>query len=408
MSAPKIAIVGIGEDGFDGLSAAARDLILHAETLIGGPRHLALVPDDGKRERLTWPRPLSGLPALLLERRGRAVCVLASGDPHCRGIGSMIAREIPAADTICLPHLSAHTLARARLGWASHETAELSLHEGEATTILNTHLRPGSRLLILSRDRTSPRAVARHLVRVGWGASRLVVLSRMGGPRESRIEGTAIGWGDPEIEDLNTIAVECVADPGVSAVSNAPGRLDETFEHDGLITKREVRAVTLAALAPLPGELLWDVGAGSGSVSIEWTRLHPENRAIAIERDLERLRRAANNAEKLGGRIRLIAGEAPFALLGLETPDAVFLGGGLVDRETARLCVAALRPGGRLVANAVTAEGERALFDLREELGGGEMVRLSVERLEPLGSGTGWKPARTVTEFVWIKPEDGA
>lgn len=402
MTGPWLAIVGIGEDGPDGLSPVARSLIDGARTLIGGPRHLALIPDDG-RERLTWPRPLSALPALLMERRGHAVCVLASGDPYCHGIGTMIAKTVPLSETLCVPAPSAFALARARLGWDSGAAVELSLHEGKPTTILNPHLAPAARLLILSRDRTSPRAVARHLVRAGWGASRLIVLSRMGGSRESRIDRTAASWGETEPEDLNTIAVECA---GGTARSTAPGLPDDAFEHDGLITKREARAATLAALAPMPGELLWDVGAGSGSIAIEWTRVHPENRAIAIERDLERLRRIADNAERLGGEIRLIAGEAPFALLGLDPPDAVFLGGGVADRETADLCLAALKPGGRLVANAVTLEGERTLYDLRDALGGGELVRLSVERLEPLGEGTGWKPARAVTQFRWTKPGD--
>jgi len=402
VNAPWLAIVGIGEDGMDGLSPAARTLIDQAETLIGGPRHLALIPEDGK-ERLPWPRPLASLPSVLLERHGRTVCVLASGDPYCFGIGTMIARTVPVAETICVPAPSAFSLARARLGWGTNETVELSLHEGKPTTILNAHLAPGARLLILSRDRTSPAVVARHLARAGWGASKLLVLSRMGGPAESRIERTAATWDGFEPEDLNTIAVECVADAGVSPRSTAPGLPDAAYDHDGLITKREVRAATLAALAPLPGELLWDVGAGSGSIAIEWTRVHTTNRAIAIERDLERLRRIADNTGKLGGEIRLIAGEAPFALLGLEAPDAVFLGGGTADREIADVCVAALKPGGRLVANAVTVEGERTLFELRDTLGGGEMVRLSVERLEPLGEGFGWKPARTVTQFRWTK-----
>ena len=383
-----IVVVGIGADGWAGLTERARAELRGCDVLFGAPRQLDLVPLDVPKE--PWPSPLlPALDELLGEHAGRRLGVLASGDPLLSGIGTTLVKRF--ADVRIVPGVSSVTLARARLGWSAEETEVISVVGRNAHRVARV-LTPGARLLVLSSDASSPARIAELLVAHGFGDSAMTVLSQLGGPGEEIVRGTAREWS-AEVDPLNIVAVECAGGPGLPTV---PGLPDDAFEHDGQLTKRDLRAVALARLAPMPGELLWDVGAGAGSVAIEWSRAHPSNRAIAVERSAERAARIGRNADRLGvPELRVVAGSAPEVLDGLPAPDAVFLGGGVAAWPD---CWAALREGGRLVAHAVTLESEQTLAKAYAARGG-ELVRIAVERAAPLGGFTGWTPARTVTQW---------
>jgi len=396
-----LSIVGIGEDGLDGLSAAARTLIDDAAILIGGERHLAMVPDDG-RERLPWPTPLINLVDEIVERRDRQVCVLATGDPLYYGVGVTLAKRVPIDEMIIVPGPSAFALAAARLGWPRAETETLTLH-GCPVSLVQSYIQPGARLLILSDSGATPAKVATLLAARGYGESRVTVLEHMGGPRDRQITGAAATWRQADVADFNTIAVECVADADAPLLSRVPGLPDDAFRHDGQLTKREVRAATLAALAPVPGQLLWDVGAGSGAIGIEWMRSHFTCRAVAIERDAARASTIAENAEQLGTpKLDVVNGEAPTALTELDSPDAIFIGGGVATSGVMETAWRSLTPGGRLVANVITLEGEQKLFAWQQSHGGA-LSQIAVSHAEPIGSFTGWAPSRPVTQYVATK-----
>lgn len=393
-----LSVVGLGEDGPAGLSPAARALVDEAEVLVGAKRHLAMLPEHGA-ERLTWQFPLDPLMAALQARRGRRVVMLATGDPMCFGIGSTLARYLKAEEMTLLPGPSALTLACNRIGWPEHEVELLTLH-GRPLELLNGWLCDGQKLVLLSHDGGTPTRVAALLCERGYGDSAITVLEHMGGTREARHDALAVDWGERKAADLNTIAVHCVAGPDAVSRPRVPGLPDEAFRHDGQLTKRDVRAATLAALAPLPGRLLWDVGAGSGAVAIEWLRAAPNTKAIAIERDAARRANVAANAAALGTpMLEVVSGDAPAALQGLAAPDAVFVGGGVAAPGVIEACWEALRPGGRLVANAVTLAGERALLEWHGRVGG-ELTRMAVSRAEPLGDGFAWRPLMPVTRWA--------
>lgn len=399
--APWLSVIGLGEDGLAGLSPAARALIETAEVLIGGERQLALVPPcAASAARLAWPSPLSALVEQIASMRGRRVCVLATGDPMQFGIGATLARRVPPGEMTILPGISAFTLAAARLAWPLDRTKMLTLH-GRPLQTLARHVAPGARLLVLAHDASTPASVRDWLVARGFGGSRMVALAHMGGPRESRTQGLARDW-DAEVPDFHTLAVECVAGPG--AVWHArTGLPDDAFEHDGKLTKREFRALALARLLPHAGALLWDIGGGCGSVAIEWLRAEDSSHAIALEPRPERRAIAARNALALGvPSLEIRDGAAPDALHGLPAPDAVFVGGG-ISAATFAASMQALQPGGRLVAHAVTLESEAVLLAAYREHGG-ELVRLSVARAEPVGPYSGWRPAMPVTQWSWRKP----
>lgn len=396
-----LSVVGIGEDGLDGVSPRGRMLIDNAETLVGGGRHLAMIPEDG-RARLTWPTPLTDLMPQIAERRGSPVCVIATGDPMFFGIGVTLSKHFSADEMDVVPSLSAFSLAASRLGWPLADVEQLTLH-GRPVSLVVPFIQPGARLMILSDGGETPAEVARILTERGYGDSRLAVLEHMGGPQERGIEGTAASWNHGDIAAFNTLAVECVAGPDAVILPRVPGLPDDAFISDGNITKREVRAATLAALAPLPGQHLWDVGAGCGSIAIEWMRSHPSCRATAVESRADRIGLIARNAIALGvPRLGMIEGEATSVLTGLDTPDAVFIGGGASTPGLLELCWDALPLRGRLVANAVTLEGEGALAAFRADHGG-ELTRISVSRAEPVGPFTGWKPLMTVTQLAAVK-----
>jgi precorrin-6Y C5,15-methyltransferase (decarboxylating) len=398
-----LSIVGIGEDGIDGLSAGARDLVARAEIVFGGARHLALAAALIRGEARPWPSPFAKAIDEVLAARGRQVCVLASGDPFFYGVGSTLAGYVPPEETWVVPAPSAFSLAAARMGWALPETVLLSVH-GRALDRVRPHLHPGARILALTSDADGPAALAQLLTELGFGASQLTVLGALGGDNERIGAAIAANFDVQDVAALNTVAVDVVASPGARIIAYTPGLADDLFEHDGQITKREIRAITLASLAPRRGELLWDVGAGSGSVGIEWMLADPSLRADAIEARADRAAPIGRNAAAFGvPGLRIIEGIAPQALHGLEAPDAIFIGGGASAPGVLDACIAALRPGGRLVANAVTLETEAALLARQAALGG-TLTRIAVSRADAVGGKTGWRPAMPVIQWVWEKP----
>ncbi|PJK27822.1 precorrin-6y C5,15-methyltransferase (decarboxylating) subunit CbiE [Minwuia thermotolerans] len=400
MTGPWLSVVGVTEEGAAALPPSSRRLVDDAEVLIGGERHLAMFPEDG-RERLTWTRPLKHLAERIGEFRGRRVAVLATGDPLNFGVAAKLLRHVPIEEMVIAPAPSAFSLIAARMGWSLPDVECISLH-GRPADRFRAWPAPGLRIIALSGDAETPPQVAKMLAETGYGQSRMTVFGHVGGPKESRSEALAADWG-PAIPDLNTMAVECVADPGLAPVPRTPGLADDLFRHDGKMTKREVRAITLAKLAPHRDALLWDVGAGCGSVAIEWMRAAPEARAVALEPDAGRRAMAADNAIALGvPELELIDGRAPAALAGLPRPDAIFVGGGVSDPAVIPACRAALAAGGRIVANAVTLEGQAELQRAYRDHGG-ELVRIAVERAAPVGTMTGWRPAMPVMQWSAVK-----
>jgi precorrin-6B C5,15-methyltransferase / cobalt-precorrin-6B C5,C15-methyltransferase len=398
---PWLTVVGIGEDGFKGLGKNARHALLSASRIFGSPRQLDLLPLCIIGERHAWPSPFS-LDSLLA-LRGESVCVLASGDPMFFGVGASLARQLSSEEMLILPAPSSCSLAVARMGWPLQEVITLSV-VARPLAALNAHLFSGTRLLVLSNDGQSPGAIAALLRERGFGPSRLSVLEHLGGDAERRIDAVANDWTDPLIADLNLVAIECLAEPDAPRLSRLAGLPDSAFKHDGQLTKRDVRAITLARLAPVPGELLWDVGAGSGSIGIEWMRAHPSCRALAVEADAGRQLLIEHNRDALGvPGLQLIRGSAPQALNGLERPDAIFIGGGVTREGVLDTCWAALKPGGRLVANAVTLQSEMTLMTWREQHGG-ELTRIHIAQAQPLGDFDTWRQALPITLLDVVKP----
>jgi precorrin-6Y C5,15-methyltransferase (decarboxylating) len=398
-----LSIVGIGEDGVAGLSASARDLVANADIVFGGTRHLAIAASLIRGQAKLWPSPFSLAVEEVLGMRERQVCVLASGDPFLYGVGSVLACHVPLDEMLVVPAPSAFSLAAARLGWPLPETVLLSLH-GRVLDLVRPHLHPGAHILALTSGSDGPAALATLVAERGFGSSHLTVLEALGGDNERIRTAPAANFDIDDIAALNTVAIEVAAESGARIIACTPGLADTLFEHDGQITKREIRAMTLAALAPTRGQLLWDVGAGSGSVAIEWMLADPSLRAVAIEAREERAARISRNAAALGvPGLEVVQGTAPEALAGLESPDAIFVGGGASAPGVLDACIAALKPGGRLVANAVTLETEFELIARHERLGG-DLTRIALSRAEAVGGKTGWRPAMPVTQWVWVKP----
>jgi precorrin-6Y C5,15-methyltransferase (decarboxylating) len=397
-----LSLIGIGEDGIEALSPAARALIAQAQLVVGGARHLALA-GPVPAETMAWPSPLYDAIPVILARRGSPVCVLASGDPFFYGVGSLLAAHVSPKEMQCFPAPSAFSLAAARLGWALQDCTLLSLHGRRLERIIPA-LQPGAKILCLSWDGTTPPKLAKLLCERGLGGSRIIILEAMGGERERVHETTAGAFSCEKINPLNVAAIEIEAAPPARFLPVARGLADCWFETDGQLTKREVRAVTLSALAPRQGELLWDAGAGAGSVAIEWLLCHPANRAIAIEARQDRARVIARNAASLGvPHLEIIIGRAPGAFAGLPQPQAIFVGGGASNSLLLDAAYAALPPGGRLVVNAVTIEGEAELIR-RCQAQGGELIRIEIQRANSLGSFQSWRPALPVTQWCVIKP----
>jgi len=405
---PWLAIVGIGEDGRAGLSKAAEAALDAAALVVGGARHLALAaPLRPGTETMAWASPMTETYAAFRGWRGGArgsVCVLATGDPFHYGVGTDLAKLFGPGEWVAFPQASAFSLAAARLGWSLPDCALVSVH-GRALERVIPHLQPGARIIALSSNGETPAKLAALLVSRGFGESRLTVLEAMGGTRERARSSLAACFPDGAFDSLNTVAIEVMAAGDARVVPLAAGLDDGWFENDGQLTKAEVRAITIAALAPRAGELLWDVGAGAGSVAIEWCLRHPANRAVAVEEQADRAERAGRNARALGvpDRIELVVGQAPAALTGLSPPDAVFVGGGATEPGLLDAVWAALGSGGRLVVNAVTLETETLLAAQRLSRGGG-LRRIALSRLEPVGALHGWRPAMPVTQWAAVKP----
>jgi precorrin-6B C5,15-methyltransferase / cobalt-precorrin-6B C5,C15-methyltransferase len=402
---PWLSIVGIGEDGIDGLSTRARAAVRSAELVFGGARHLALADRLIRGTRLPWRAPFDTNLAELLAHRGRAVCVLASGDPLMYGVGALLARHVAIEETCVIPGPSAFSLAAARLFWPLTETQLLSLC-GRSLEIVRPYLSPGARVLALSANSQTPAALARFLASSGFGSSKLTVLEALGGPRERIRSARAEAFDLDDIDPLNLTAIEVGAALETRILPRSAGLPDEWFEHDGQISKREIRAATLSALAPRRGELLWDVGAGSGSISIEWLLADPSLRAIAIERRADRVVNIRKNAAAFGvPHLEVIEGSAPSALEDQPAPHAIFIGGGatcagMIERARERL-----RPRGRLVVNAVALQSERVLLD-QQAAWGGSLMRIAISRAAPIGGEgrmIGWYPAMPVTQWTWVK-----
>jgi precorrin-6Y C5,15-methyltransferase (decarboxylating) len=398
-----LSIVGIGEDGVESLSPAAQTLIAQASLVVGGRRHLALAAAEITGKTLAWPSPPQAAFPAILAHRDHSVCVIASGDPFFFGIGSLLAQQIPPDEIICLPAASSFSLAASRLGWAVQDCALVTLH-GRALERIIPHFQPRARILALAWDQTTPALVAGLLLRHGFTDARITVCEALGGPRERLRQANAADFTLRDIDPLNVIAVEIPAGSPGRAIPLTPGLPDAWFEHDGQLTKQDIRAVTLAALAPRTGELLWDIGAGSGSIGIEWMLASPANRAVAIERDPVRAGRIARNAASLGvPDLSIVQGAAPAALHGLPAPDAVFIGGGATGDGVIDTALAALRPGGRMVVNGVTLETQTELFHRFQTLGG-DLRTIQIGRADAVGGFHAMRPAMPVTQWSVVKP----
>lgn len=399
MSDPWLHIIGIGEDGLEGLSPATRAVLEAAEIIIGGDRHHTLSASI-TAERLSWPSPFNALIEQLESFRGRRVAVLATGDPLWFSVGARIGRAIDPSQIVYHPQLSAFQLAAARMGWSLPDVETLTVH-GRPVEQMIAFIQPDQRLLVLTTGAQTPAQIAKFLSKRGYGRSRMTVLAAMGGADEARFDGIAESWAHV-VPEFNTLAVECIADPDAALLPRIPGLDDALFQSDGTMTKQEVRAVTVAKLMPMRGALLWDIGCGCGSVAIEWMRAAHYARAIGIEPRADRRTMAAANALALGApKLELIEGTAPDCLADLPAPDAIFIGGGMSD-ETFNAAWSALRPLGRLVANAVTLESEAQLLALHKTHGG-MLTKIAVNRAEPVGRLTGWRPLMPVTQWSLVK-----
>jgi precorrin-6B C5,15-methyltransferase / cobalt-precorrin-6B C5,C15-methyltransferase len=424
-----IVVVGIGADGWAGLGERARSAVEQASEIVGSERQLALLGSTPASVR-PWPSPMGPLVDELVARAngepgasngalagaggrgeqaaavdgGGTVCVLASGDPMLHGIGATLAARVPRERLVVHPHPSALALACARLGWAEAEV-ELVSAVGRPAQSLVRVLQPRRRVVAYATGTDGASEIARVLCEHGFGPSRVVVLEQLGGEAERVHESSAREWGERAADPLHVVAIECACEPGTQALARVPGLPDEAYANDGQLTKRHVRAITLAVLAPMPGALLWDVGAGSGSIGIEWLRAEPGARAIAVERDEQRAERVRANALRLGvPALEVVHGRAPEALCELDGPDAVFIGGGLTTPGVIERCWFSLRPGGTIVANAVTLEGERVLGHAREHCGG-ELARIEIAHADPLGSFHAWRGQLPVVQWSARKPE---
>ena len=395
----RVTVVGVGADGWDGLTPAAREVIASADVVLGGPRQLRLLPPSDSQARQPWPSPLSAaLPDLLTQLADRRVVALASGDPMLSGIGTTLVDILGADRVTVIPHLSSVTIARSRLGWSAESTAVVSVVGRDVHAVLR-ELAPGRRVLVLSSDEKTPAALADLLTTHGYGRSRFVVLGDLGGDDENVQDGSAADFSGA-CSRLNIVAMQL---DGPLRAGWTTGLPDNAFEHDGQLTKRDLRASALARLLPAPGQLLWDVGAGAGSVGIEWMRAHPTCRAVAVEADPQRADRITRNARSLGvPALHVVSGTAPEALSELATPDAVFIGGGASRPGLLRRCLDSLPRGGRIVVHGVTVETEAVLAAAYAEHGG-ELTRIHVEHAAPVGSFTGWTPSRAVTQWAFTK-----
>ena len=409
-----LCVIGIGEDGWDDLSADARDLLYESEIVLGGERHLKMLPKDWEGERIVWSSPIREAVSKIVSWRPedsasvQKVAIMASGDPLCYGIATKLLRHLPIEEIWIKPALTTFSLMCSRIGWSLPDVETLTIH-GRPVEMLHPFVQPGAKLLVLSKGEESPEKAAKLLCARGFGKSIITVLEHLGGRKERQFSGPADSWNHPEGAALNAMAIECIPESNATILSRIPGLPDEAFFHDGQLTKREIRAVSLSRLMPVVDQVLWDVGAGCGSVAIEWMRTSPRCRAVAIEKSKSRLKLIEQNSQELGvPMLRIVPGSAPEVLADLPAPDAIFIGGGLSSGNLLQTCWNALKPGGRLVANAVTLEGEQKLLQWQNENAGksgasGDLTRLSISRAEKIGKFQGWKEMRSVIQLAVIK-----
>ena len=409
-----LCVIGIGEDGWDDLSADARDLLYESEIVLGGERHLKMLPKDWEGERIVWSSPIREAVSKIVSWRPedsasvQKVAIMASGDPLCYGIATKLLRHLPIEEIWIKPALTTFSLMCSRIGWSLPDVETLTIH-GRPVEMLHPFVQPGAKLLVLSKGEESPEQAAKLLCERGFGKSIITVLEHLGGRKERQFSGRADSWNHPEGAALNAMAIECIPESNATILSRIPGLPDEAFFHDGQLTKREIRAVSLSRLMPVVDQVLWDVGAGCGSVAIEWMRTSPRCLAVAIEKSKSRLKLIEQNSQELGvPMLRIVLGSAPEVLADLPAPDAIFIGGGLSSGNLLQTCWNALKPGGRLVANAVTLEGEQKLLQWQNENAGksgasGDLTRLSISRAEKIGKFQGWKEMRSVIQLAVIK-----
>ncbi len=400
-----IVVVGIGADGWDGLPTNSRRAIENADVVFGSVRQIAIVRPHCTETR-TWPSPLlPNLRSMLDAYEASRICVLASGDPMFHGIGVTLTREFGAERLRVHPAPSSVSLACARLGWALHDTPTVSLVNTPVESLL-PDLADGRRLIVLSRGSSTPDEVARLLSDNGFGGTTMTVLEQLGGPAERVVRGRARDSSFEGVEPLNVIALKCVRDSDAPRHGRVPGLADSAYTGDGQMTKQEVRALTLSALAPAPGELLWDIGGGSGTIAIEWMRTDRSCRAATFETSHARRAQIERNALRLGVPGLVVYDTAPESFGGVSAanavPDAVFIGGGLTGADMLEECWTAVRTGGRVVANSVTAESDSLLLTAAAKYGG-ELRRFQIYRGEPLGAFTTWRPQLPVTQWSAIK-----
>ena len=397
-----LTVVGMGEDGWEALSNRARLAIKSTDVIVGAQRLLALLPKT-KAEIHEWPQPFSAVVEQIKPLAGRNTVILATGDPMNFGVVRKLLEFIPFEQITIIPQVSAFSLAAARMGWSLPDCDCFTIH-GRPAANVETFIQPNARLLILTEDETSVAEVCRRLIARSFSESNITVLENMAGVNERTTSFIANANPNLDWSPLNVLAVQCVASTEAKIYSRVSGLPDDAFMHDGQLTKREVRAATLAALAPAPDQLLWDIGAGCGSVSIEWMRSTRGCEAIAFEHNEDRLKMIATNADQLGTpRLKIIAGKAPKALSGLRAPDAVFIGGGVGNEGVFETAWGKLKSGGRMVANVVTIEGEMHLYDLQEKHGG-ELVRMDVSTLTKVGPYRAMKPRMSVVQWRVLKP----
>ena len=394
-----LTIIGIGEDGLSGLGNSIRDTVKDAEYLFGGERHLKLVNKKG----FVWKSPLEDSFLELDQLQDKNVVVIASGDPMWFGIGATLGRRYGPSAIKIIPAPSAFSLVAGRLIWPLADIECLTVH-GRDLDRVKAFLMHGNRLIILANDGQTPNQLAKLLREAGFSKSFITVFSHLGATNEGHFDGTASDWGHEDIPDLNTVAIECIADEGLQPKARTPGLSDEVFEHDGQLTKREVRAITISSLAPMPGQMLWDIGAGCGSIGIEWLRGTLNARAIAVERNMDRLGMINRNALALGvPELKVVFGEALTEIIGLPAPDAVFIGGGVTSDGLLEYCWQNLKPNGRLVANSVTFEGEQRLFEVHQKLGG-DLNKIEISRAQTVGGFSSWQALKSVTQLKMTKP----
>ncbi|MBS1256244.1 MAG: Precorrin-6Y C(5,15)-methyltransferase [decarboxylating] [Deltaproteobacteria bacterium] len=407
-----LRVIGISEDGWDDLATDAKALLYESQIVLGGERHLKMIPADWEGERIVWSSPIREAVSKIVSWHpektgsGKKVAVMASGDPLCYGIATKLLRHIPIDEMWIKPALSTFSLICSRVGWSLPDIETLTLH-GRPLEMLYPFVQSGAKLAVLSKDSGTPKEAAKLLGRRGFGKSEITVLEHLGGAKEKIFSGKADSWNHQQVAELNAMAIECIPDKNANVIARIPGLPDDTFVHDGQLTKREVRAVALSKLMPIVDQVLWDVGAGCGSVAIEWMRSHPRCMAAAVEKSKTRLKMIEQNAGELGvPMLQIVSGTAPQALEDLPAPDAIFIGGGLSSTENSgnllEICWKALNPGGRMVAHAVTFETEQQLLNW-QKINGGDLTRISISRADSIGKFQGWKPFRPVTQLAAIK-----